>query len=300
MKDKEFLADAYIQEGMSPAHGIIVACATVGDDDENPETRIGVRHETEWFKLGLSGFSGLSIDTHESGTGYVLGESGSVAQFYWNANTVSDLKKTRRLTENLRAQDEGPLRRLRVLGDDVVSAGSVGQVYVLKNDRFIELPKLVVNGDPPTIEDLAGSSTSDFIAVTSDGFVAHFNGKLWSVIDFPSNASFTSICMFSKGHYAVCGKGGAIVFGTMGAWTIVQGLDEDVDYCGIASHEKRLYAAHLEGIDEIGPAGAKPVSIRKAASLEFTVLRSCADGVWSFADHTIGSIVNGVWKTVVS
>lgn len=298
--DEEFVADAYIQEGMSPTPGVIVACATVDDDDDNPETRIGVRRNDGWLKFGVEGDAGLSVDTHESGMAFVLGESGAVVQFDWTATDLSALKNSRALVENPKAEDEGPLRRLRVLGNDVISAGSVGQAYILTKKGFTALPKLIVNGEAPTFEDLAGSSLADFIAVTSDGYVAHFDGRAWRVIDFPSNASFTSVCMTRKGHYAICGKGGAVIVGRLDAWTIVEGLDEEVDYWGIATHDQRIYAAHLDGIDEITPNGAKVISIRNANSLDFTVLRSCSDGVWSFADHTIGKVANGVWTTLIS
>lgn len=300
MTDQEFLADAYIQEGMSPTPGIVVVCATVGDDDDNPQTRIGVRRDNAWLKFGFDGDAGLSVDTHESGKAYVLGESGAVVQFDWKASDQSALKNSGVLIENPKAEDEGPLRRLRVLGNDVICVGSVGQAYLLTKKRFTSLPKLIVDGEAPTIEDLAGSSASDFIAVTSDGFVAHFDGRAWSVVDFPSNASFTSICMPRKEHYVICGKRGSVIVGSRNTWAVVPGLDEEVDYWGIASHNQRLYAAHLEGIDEITPTGAIQIPIRNSKSLYFTVLRCCEDGVWSFADHTIGRVTNDVWTTLTS
>lgn len=300
MTDKEFLKNAYIQEGTSPAVGVIVVAATVGDNDDNPETRIGIRRDTGWMDLELEGDAALSIDTHEDGWAYALGESGAVIRFKWTATNLDDLDNSRDLIENPQAEDEGPLRRLRVLGNDIVSAGSVGQAYALTRNRFTALPKLKINGEAPTIEDLSGSSLSDFIAVTSDGYVAHFNGKAWSVVDVPSNASFTSICTTRKGHYAMCGKAGSVIVGSRDGWAIVPNLDPEIDYWGIAAHEQKLYAAHLDGVDEITPNGAQPLSIRKPGSLTFTVLRASVDGVWSFADRTIGHIAGGVWTTVTS
>jgi len=298
LSDKKFIEAAYIQEGMSPEPGVVVVCATVGDDDDNPETRLGVRSSRGWIEFGIDGFSGLSVDTHPSGFGCALGESGAVIKFDWTAKDQAALEDSATLFENARVDEEGPLRRIRILGKDIITAGSVGQAYVLARGRFIELPKLLIGGVAPTIEDLAGESRKDFLAVTSDGYVAHFDGRKWTVLDFPSNASFTSICITRPGHYAVCGKNGTVVVGSLSGWSVVPGLDDDVDYWGIAVSEMRIYAANLDGIDEISPSGATPVFINDD-SLDFAVLRSCQDGVWSFANQTVGCVAGGVWTNVL-
>lgn len=300
MTDQEFADDAYIQEGVSPTPGVVIACSTVGDDDESPRTRIGVRRQTGWLSFGASGFGGLSIDASPTGEAFALAESGALVVFDWTKTDLAGLKASRVLIENPPVDEDGPLRRIRCLGKDVVSVGSVGQAYVLRGSAFSTLPKLLINGEAPTIEDLAGSSVSDFVAITSDGYVAHFNGRTWSVLDFPSNASFTSICVTRPAHYAVCGKSGTIVVGTLNNWATVPNLDADVDYWGIAAHDQKIYAANLDGIDEITPNGATPVAIPNDNQLDFTVLREGLDGIWSFADRTIGCLAQGQWITVMS
>lgn len=298
MNDETFLKSAYIQEGMCPSPGVIVVCATIGDDEDDPQSCIGIRRDGNWIELAFDGDACLSTDTDESGAGYALGESGALVKFDWRAVSQDALDDSGELIENPEAEELGPLRRLRVLGKDVVCAGSVGQAYVLMNDRFKKLPQLLVDGEAPTIEDLAGNSAKDLVAVTSDGYVAHFDGRRWGVLDFPSNASFTSICKTRAGHYAVVGKNGTVVVGTLNAWALVP-IEDDVDYWGIAVDDQRLYAASLDGIDEITPTGATEIAIADRDDLYFTVLRSCADGVYSFANHSIGRVSGGIWATLV-
>lgn len=300
MTDDEFADDAYIQEGTSPALGVVLACSTVGDDDENPRTRVGVRRSNGWLTFGVSGFGALSLDASTSGAAYVLAESGAVVSFDWTRTDLAELKASRTLTENPAVEDEGPLRRLRLLGADVVAAGSVGQAYLLRDGSFVALPRLLINGEAPTIEDLAGASVSNFVAVTSDGYVAHFDGQAWSALDFPSNASLTSICITRPGQYAISGKTGLIVVGTLNAWAQVPNLDPEVDYWGIAAHDQRIYAASLDGVDEITPQGPSPIPIPNVDALDFTVLRAGPDGVWSFADRTIGRVAKGQWTLIMS
>jgi hypothetical protein len=298
--DADFLTDAYIQDGASPSRGIVIAAATVGDDYDSPKNRVGVRRNGTWVSFGLSGDAVLSVDAAESGQAYVLFEHGNLVQFDWRASSNDDsLKNSRRLIKNAAPTPLGPLRCVRILGESVVCAGSVGQVYVLNGDSFLSLPTLQTDGIKPTIEEVAGTGASDILAVTSDGYVAHFDGTKWVTVDFPSNASLTSVNHLANGQYAIAGKSGTLVLGTLSAWTIVPGTAVETSYWSIAHHDDVIYAAHLGGIDEVTSVGPVAVPIANADALQFTVVKGAADGVWSFAEKTIGMIVGRQWTTIV-
>lgn len=299
ISDAEFIVDVFIQEGACPAPGVLIAACTVGDDYDSPRNKVGVRRNGGWLDFGLSKEAILSVDADEAGTAFVLGENGSVVKFDWHSPTTqAELKASRQAFRNPTVEDLGPLRRLRLLGADVVCAGSVGQAYRLVNGQFESLPPLTVGNDALTIEDLAGDSLSDFIAVTSDGYAAHFDGTRWRVIDLPVNASLTSICVLG-GKYAIAGKNGTLLLGTKDQWSFVPPIDETRSYWGVALSEGMLYAAHLGGIDWTSQGTLAPISISGATDLQFTVLRGAADGVWSFAGKTIGQVIGNQWRTVV-
>lgn len=299
ISDAEFVEGAFIQEGVSPAEGVVIAACTVGDDDENPENRIGVRRQDGWLEFRLSAEAVVSVDAADDGAAYVLGENGSVVRFDWKSPTREALKASRRVYANPAVADIGPLRRIRIVGADVVCAGSGGQAYRLVEDRFEALPGLVVAGRDTTIEDLAGSSRSDFIAVTSDGHAACFGGEGWTLLDLPVEASLTSICRLDDGDYAIAGKDGTVLAGAPGRWSRVPQADIERSYWGIAADGADIYAAHLAGVDRVTGQGMVALEVEDAGRLEFAVLRSGAEGAWSFAGTTIGRVRDGEWRTIV-
>ncbi|MDL5367881.1 hypothetical protein QSH18_19930 [Xanthomonas sp. NCPPB 2654] len=298
ISDAEFIEGAFIQEGVSPVAGIIIAACTLGDDRDNPKNRIGVRRQDVWLEFGLSAEAILSIDAATDGSAYILGENGSVVRFDWKSPTREELKASRKAYANPAVGNIGPLRRLRIIGGDVICAGSVGQVYRLLGDRFETLPKLSVGYQDATIEDIAGSSRSDVVAVTSEGYAAHFDGKNWTVLDLPTKAGLTSICRLDNGHYAIVGKNGTVLIGVADQWSIVQPIDTRRSYWGVATYDDEIYAAHLPGVDKVAGQTLIALDIEEA-DLQFTVLRSSAEGVLSFADRTIGLIRDDRWQTIM-
>lgn len=300
LTDAEFLRDAYIQEGVSPVPGVVIAVCTVGDDYDNPGNRIGVRRDGAWLEFDVSGEAVLSVDATEAGLAYVLGENGTVIRFDWKTpRTREALKASRKVFKNKAVEDLGPLRRLRVLGSDVVCVGSVGQAYVLGKARFSTLPQLTVDGEDVTLENLAGHGRDDFMAVTSEGHLAHFDGKRWRRISLPLETGFNGVCTLKDG-YAICGNEGAVLLGSGDDWRVIRPPDTEREYYGIATYQDHVYAAHLGGIDRVVGDKLKRMVIAKASSLRFTGLRGARDGVWSLADRTIGRIHDDRWHTVAA
>jgi hypothetical protein len=299
--DEDFVTDVYIQEGVCPTPGVLIAACTIGEDYDLPKNKVGVRRNGRWLDFNLSKEAILSIDADESGAAYVLGENGSVVAFNWKAPSNQDeLKASRQAWRNPDVETLGPLRRIRLLGRDLVSAGSVGQAYTVTDGKFNRLPSLLVGSDALTIEDLAGDSVSDFIAVTSDGYAAHFNGTRWQILDLPTNASLTSICKLST-RYAIAGKNGTVLLRSslQDQWIIIPPLDQTRSYWGVAILGEAIYVAHLGGIDVVLQGTLTPLTISDASQLQFTVLRNGVGCVWSFAGKTIGQIVGNQWQSVV-
>jgi hypothetical protein len=300
ISDREFIQDAYIQEGVSPVPGVVIVASTIGDDYDNPKNRIGVRKQDSWLEFGLSGEAVLSIDATDDGLAYVLGENGTVVRFNWQTpGTKDELRASRKVFANAAVARIGPLRRIRVLGADVICAGSVGQAYCLRDERFEAFPVLKVDGQEATIEDIAGTGRKDIVAVTSDGYAAHFDGSQWRVLDLPTNTSLTSICALGSHRYAISGKTGTIIVGDKSHWNIISPIDSERSYWGIAADNGIIYVAHLGGIDKVVDQGLAALDIQGKDELQFTVLRDSSDGVWSFAGRTIGVIRNDTWHTLL-
>ncbi len=298
-RDTLFGQDDYIQEGASPAASTIVLACTVGEDYDKPKNRILVRKSESWLEFGSSGEAVLSIDASGDGMAYVLGENGTVIRFNWRAATRDELRASRSLIVNEAVSSIGPLRRIRVLGKDVMCVGSGGQAYHLKESRFERLPSLKINNSDLTIEDLSGASAKDFVAVTSDGYGVSFNGSSWKDLDLPTNAGLSSVCSVGDGRYAIAGRDGTIIIGNDRRWISVEPID-DRNYWGVAALAGRVYAAYLGGIDICENAKITPLAVPQDTPLEYTVLRVGPDGVWSFAGGTIGLITEDGWRTITS
>jgi hypothetical protein len=196
-------------------------------------------------------------------------------------------------------EEEGPLRRLRLLGTDIVAVGSVGQAMRFTSNGFAALPRLAVGGDELTIEDLAGPSWNDFTAVCNDGFAARFDGQQWHKIDLPTNAPLNSIARLSDGRYAIAGDGATLLIGAADQWQAVVLPDDERDYWGIAADEGSIYLAHVGGIDVFSGGSTQALKIARRRQNEFVVLRSGPDGVWSFAGRSVGCIVGGLWQVLL-
>ncbi|WP_143097318.1 hypothetical protein [Myxococcus fulvus] len=56
----------------------------------------------------------------------------------------------------------------------------------------------------------------------------------------------------------------------------------------------------MRGIDRVAGDALVPMAIEASDRLRFTVLRGARDGVWSFADRTVGWIHDDQWHTVVA
>ncbi|MDP9994088.1 hypothetical protein J2W28_006486 [Variovorax boronicumulans] len=290
----------YIQEGANPALGVVLLGCTVGDDYDNPDNRVLVVRDAAVAAFSFGGDELVSIDAGAGGTGYALGENGTLISFDWLGGTTdAALAQSLQRFSNPAVEDLGPLRRLRLLGADVVCAGSVGQAYLFAGGRFAALPQLTVEGEDVTIEDLAGTSASDFMVVTSDGYGARFDGRAWHKLDLPGNSSLNTVCRLPDGRFAIGGDNDTLLIGAADQWQAVATDDMERDYWGIAAEGEAIYLAHVDGIDTYDGASLQPLAIAKRQKNEFVVLRSGPDGVWSLAGRSVGLIAAGRWQVMV-
>lgn len=290
----------YIQEGANPALGVVLLGCTVGDDYDSPDNRVLVIRDDAVAAFSFGGDELVSIDATAGGAGYALGENGTLIRFDWLGGTTdAALSQSIQRFSNPAVENLGPLRRLRVLGADVVCAGSVGQVYLFADDRFVALPQLTVEGEDVTIEDLAGASASDFMVVTSDGYGARFDGQAWHKLDLPGNSSLNTICHLPEGRFAIGGDNNTLLIGAADQWLAVATDDNERDYWGVAEGAGVIYLAHVDGIDAYDGLSIQPLAIAKRQKNEFVVLRSGPDGVWSLAGRSAGLIAAGRWQVMI-
>jgi hypothetical protein len=291
--------DDFIQEGANPAPDVFVLACTVGDDYDNPKNRVIVYRRGEILEFGVSGASVLSVDASVGGHAYVLLENGSVVKFDWlHPTTTAELKASRVLMQNPSVEDLGPMRRIRILGDDVLCAGSCSQCYVLHDRSFASLPEVKVGGKWITIEDIAGISRRKFVAVSTDGLATAFENDEWETLDIPTSSGLNRVCALTDGRYAIAGYNGTLIVGRDDTWRIVEPLDSSRNYYGVAQLSDRIYVSYLGGIDFFDGETLQPLAVPQSSKPEFAVLRNGVDGVCSFAGHTVGIVSESGWRTL--
>lgn len=297
MKKKKI--ESFIQEGVNPTNGVVILISSIGDNYDNPQNRIHLIKNNKKFEFGLNGIELISIDASSDGKTYALCDDGAVLKFNWlKPKNTKELKKSAEIIENLISEDIGPLRRIRIIGSDVLCAGSVGQVYkLLNNDTFESLPILKFENTEPTIEDICGTSIDDFIAVTSEGYAFHFDGIVWEKLNLPSNGeSMNSICLFENKNYGICGKGSLIIISNNNEWEEIKTLDNEQDYYGIGYFSSRVYISHTNGIDLYEHNELVSMNFPSNEENEIGMLRSGIDGVWTFGSK-LGIIKDNKWNT---
>lgn len=292
--------DDYIQEGANPASGAVLLACSVGDDDERPRSRVIVLRDGVALSYAFEDDALTSIDAAPDGSAWALGENGHVIRFDWRtpASDAELAASVQRFTID-GVEDKGPLRRLRLLGADVVVVGSVGQAMQFAGSGFVALPRLAVGGDEVTIEDLAGPSQADFTAVSNDGYAARFDGQRWHKLDLPSNTPLNAIARLADDRYAIAGDGATLLVGAADQWQTIALPDDERDYWGVAAEGDAIYLAHVGGIDVVSGNSVQALKIARRRQNEFVVLRSGPDGVWSFAGHSVGRIAGGLWQLML-
>jgi hypothetical protein len=291
--------DDFVQECASPASGVLLLACTVGDDDDDPASRVVLIRDGGWFDFKVSGDAFVSIDAHEDGRAFVLGESGTVAQFDWRAPTQAQLKASCRILENNEADSFGPLRRLRIVGEDVFTVGTSGQVYRLRDDIFERLPQLVLDGNELSVKDASGTGYGDLVVVTTDGFAAHFDGSDWRIPTLPTNAGLSSITRLPDGRYAIAGYNSAVLIGLHNQWQVLAPNPDYRNYYGVATASGEIFVAYLGGVDRVDGTALQPVPLpTPPPKLEFAFIRSGPDGVWAASGHTVGRVTPTGWLPI--
>lgn len=122
------------------AGGAVAGVDPCGEDEEEQENRVLILKEGKALEFGTTGDALVSIDATPDGMAYVLAEQGDVFAFNWQSPTSKKaLKAGIEIFENDTAYETGPLRRLRILGGEVLCGGTCGQMYQLKKGKLKKL-----------------------------------------------------------------------------------------------------------------------------------------------------------------
>ena len=289
--------DHFMQEPANPAPGVLLIACTIGKwDADDVRGRVVLVRDGAWFDFVREKESFGSIAAHQDGRGFVLGDS-TVYQFDWRATDEAALRASVKRFPNDEAATTGPLRRIRVVGDDIVTVGTAGQVYVLRREAFAKLP--IVEGPDGDfhLKDVSGTGSGDLLAASLDGYLAHFDGTAWSLCNLPTNVQLKSICRLPDGRYAVAGVRSTVLIGIRDQWQIQNPIQAKRDYMGVATFSGEIFLSYLGGADRVEGTGLRPVVLPKTVpGLEWGALIAGSDGIWSASGHSVGRVSQTGWQ----
>ena len=142
--------------------------------------------------------------------------------------------------------NRGPMQNIRFVEDTAFAVGMGRQVYCRMGfNRWIRFDDGIPT--PPPIPEIvgfnsiAGQSLSNLYAVGWKGEIWHYDGKLWTLDDSPTNAILHEILMLADGTLFACGHGGVLLKGTGKQWEIVDHDGPDTNWRTLAWFRDLLY-----------------------------------------------------------
>ena len=196
--------------------------------------------------------------------------------------------------------DRGVMSRVRSIGGEFFACGWGSQIYKFQNGSWIDLLGDSHNFGRIAFLDINGVSSDDMYAIGMDGVILHFNGKIWSRLDSPTNINLFAIDVMSDGSVFICGAEGVLLYGDWrGLRFIGDGLGGNL--WDVAIFENKAYV-----VSPKSPTGLleydgvwSPVDF--AIVDRPTTHRLCknSDVFWSVGEYDLLKYVCGRWVRVI-
>jgi hypothetical protein len=286
-------------DGCVVRRDVLLLAAGFNADPDQEDSRVVFKLRDAWRHFDVEDDAVISV-TARGDTGYVLGSRGSV--FEVPLDTTMTLET---IDDKIRdwliraAYDYGELTRVRIISDIPYCCGQSGQVYRLKEQKWVSADRGLRSDSGPDLEDIAGSGMDDIYVVGLGGAMQHFDGKGWWSVDLPTNSNLSAIRRNSAGIYYVCGDDGLILTGSGEHWRIVAEAVPDKNYWGLEIFEEEVYLAHGKGIDRLVDGQVRAVPIGLDGKLTFQHLQGCCGQLYSFGTDDLLKFDGVSWSRVL-
>ncbi|WP_338868591.1 hypothetical protein [Myxococcus stipitatus] len=282
---------------LSSRYGVIYACdpkrerrgephAYVFVWDDGQVERGDANYDAHSFCLIESPVQG-SVDISETG--------------YYTADSDDD-----RVTQDLFAHSAPApktrrargLRSVREIDGWAHAIGLRGMVY--RMDTF-ERWKRIDEGLPASFDGHAihGLGRSKLFAVGSAGQVWHSNGKTWRQEVVPTQENLSAVVCAPDGTVYVAGRGGTLIRGTPGDWSLIEQTATRADIWGLEWFAGKLFVSTLEGLFTLERAGLRPVDHGKHAPRSTHQLSTREGVLWSIGETDIVEFDGKAWSRIV-
>lgn len=196
-------------------------------------------------------------------------------------------------------EEYGTILRIKNIKDRMYICGMSGQVYRRDHTGWIHIDDGVLGNKDVEFEDIDGMGDDDLYAVGMGGVVYHFNGKVWSRLDFPSNRPLSSVKCISKDEVYICGDNGGIFCGNLNNWRFIGDSSIDHNFWAIEKFRNKIYIAFDSGLYEYDGTSIAEVDFGIEGDVDGHRLHANDGVLWSIGIDNLLVFDGHKWKRVV-
>ena len=284
--------------GIATETGAYIVVQVVRDDgsliDGNLFADYRMKPEPEGFGTD---WRAISLCYRPSGdVVYAAGENGEIVRIAETGNVEEFIAPA----ENGPAV-QGPIREIRLIGDDLYATGMGRQVYRRTGEGHWDHfdTGVLDSSDRATVglTSITGDGQGFLIAVGYQGEIWEFDGA-WRQVDSPTNLLLNRV-LRHEGKYYVAGQVGTLLCREAEGWRIVDAPDFQKDVWDLASFRGNLYLGTSEGLfwtsdgEEIKPVD--PAGFTR--QVHCAKLSAGADRLWCFGAEIVSTTEDGtLWR----
>jgi hypothetical protein len=132
------------------------------------------------------------------------------------------------------------------------------------------------------LQDIDGSSEDDVYTVGTGGAIFHFDGKVWTRLDSPTNLHLLRLRCISKTEVYICGSRGQFFRGNGESWEDLSDPSYPDDFWGIEQFQGKIYLAHANGLLVWSRGKLGPVNLGVKRDVSAHRLDANDGVLWSF------------------
>jgi hypothetical protein len=192
----------------------------------------------------------------------------------------------------------GGFRSLSEVGGKAYAVGYRGMVYRLEQlTRWAR----VDDGLPDDfeIEAIHGFDVSDIYAVGLKGQAWHYDAKVWTKVEVPTNRNLNAVRCTVDGTVYAAGRGGTLIRGRGDQWQIIDHQRTEDDIWDIECFKGDVYLSTLHNVYRLQGAQLMVVDFGEDTPKSCYQLSAASDVMWSNGEYDIMSFDGTNWTRIV-
>jgi hypothetical protein len=189
-------------------------------------------------------------------------------------------------------------RSVAAINGQAYAVGFGGQAYRMDS---LTLWTRIDEGLPETfdIDAIHGFGANDIYAVGREGQLWHFDGKVWTAIDLPTDTHLNCVKCAGDGQVYIGGLLGMVIRGRGDAWAVVDHGETEKDIWDIDWFNDEVFVSSMHGVYRLKGERLVPVDFGDDPPGSFYQLSTAEGVMWSNGEFDIMSFDGKRWVRVV-